>query len=81
MGHRVSGGHVPDDHLINALGDGLVHSHAGGGVGLGIEVAQQDPFPGLCQGSGQVNAGGGFADAALLIDNCDDFSHEGTYFP
>ena len=35
----------------------------------------------LGQGGGQIDTGGGLTDTAFLIDDCDDFSHEGTYFP
>ena len=74
------GGNISDDHLIDSLGNGFVHAHAGGGVGLRIKVAQQNPFASLCQRGGEVDAGGCLSNTALLVDNGDDSSHRGTSF-
>ena len=81
MYHGVPGGDVRDQHFINALGDGLVHAHAGCGIGLGVEVAQQHPFAPFRQGGGQIHAGGSFPNTALLVHDCNGFCHKGTYFP
>ena len=40
-GH-VHGGHIGYQNLVNTLGNGLVHAHAGGGVGLRVKVTQQN---------------------------------------
>ena len=67
--------HAVNEHIVHAVGAGLVHAHAGGGVGLRIEVAQQYPQPLGPQYGGQIYAGGGFAHAALLIHDRNNFSH------
>ena len=72
--------HLADEGVVDPLGHGLVHPHAGGGVGLGVEVAQEDPLSRLGQGGGEVDAGGGLAHAALLVDDRYGSCHEGTYF-
>ena len=65
-----------DQHIIDAVGHGLVHAHAAGGIGLGVKVTQKDPLSRQFQSGGQVDAGGGLAHAALLVYDCNDFSHE-----
>jgi hypothetical protein len=72
---------LADDHVVHPQGHGLVHPHAGGGVGLGVEIAQEDPLPGLPQRGAEVDARGGLAHAALLIDNRNGFRQHGTCFP
>jgi hypothetical protein len=68
-----------DEHVINAARGRLVHTHAGGGVGLRVKVTQQDAIAFLLEGGGQVDTGRRFADAALLIDDCNDFSQKNTH--
>ena len=46
-----------DEHVINAARGRLVHTHAGGGVGLRVKVTQQDAIAFLLEGGGQVDAG------------------------
>ena len=75
------GGDLTDQHIVDSLGDSLVHSHAGRGIGLGIKVAEQYPFSVFGEGGGEVDTGGGLADSALLVDNGDNLCHGGTYFP
>ena len=90
-GQRLVGGkHVPvvcgdyaaagigpiDEHVVDIWGGGvLVHSHTRGGVGLGVEVAQQYPLSQRGQGGGEVDGGSGLAHASLLIDDSDDLGH------
>ena len=83
----VGGEHVPvlggdhrflrlrsvDENVVHVGGGGvLVHPHARGGVGLGIEVAQQGALPNGPQGRGDVDGGGGLAHPALLVDDGND---------
>lgn len=49
--------------------------HAGGGVGLGVKVAQKHPLPQVFQGRSQVDTGGGLPNAAFLIHDRHDFRH------
>ena len=65
-----------DGHIVGGIFDfPLVHAQAGGGVGLGVKVAEQNLFSQLRQSRRQVHRGGGFAHTALLVDNGYDFSH------
>ena len=64
-----------DEHVVHAVRDGLVDAHAGGRVGLRVEVAQEHPASLLLQRGGQVHAGRGLADAALLVYDCNNFGH------
>ena len=34
----------------------------------------------LMEGGGEIDTGGGLAHATLLVDDCDDFGHEGSPF-
>ena len=81
----VSGGDDPlfrldavDQHIVDAQRKTFVDAHAGGRVGLGIKVAQQDPAALFLQGGSQVDAGGGFSYAAFLIHDCNNFCHRDT---
>ena len=67
--------HAVDEHVIHAVGHGFVHPHAGGGVGLGVKVAQKHPLPQVFQGRSQVDTGGGLPNAAFLIHDRHDFRH------
>src|SRR5260221_463575 len=53
----------------------LVDAAAHGGVALRIEVHQQHATPGLGERRSQIDAGGGFADAALLVHHRENLSH------
>ena len=74
-----NGGHgvrAVDDHIVYGLLDAaLVYAETGSGICLGVEVHQKDLQPQVMEGSGQIDGCGGFANAALLIDNCNDLSH------
>ena len=52
-----------------------LHAEAGGGVGLGVAIDQEDfeAFEG--QGGAEIDGGGGFAHATLLIHDPDNFPH------
>ena len=86
----VGGDHVPvlggadrllgvgsvDEDVVYVGGCGvLVHTHAGRGVGLGVEVTQQHPLAQRRQGGGEVYRSGGLAHAAFLIHDGDNFGH------
>ena len=67
---------VIDQHIINVGRSGVfIHAHAGGGVGLGVKVTQQHPLAQLLQGSGEIDGGGSFTHAALLVDDGNDSCH------
>ena len=65
-----------DDNVVDGVLDvALVHAQSGRSVGLGIEIHQQDLQSQIMECSRQIDCGGGFAHAALLIDHCDYFAH------
>ena len=76
-GYGASIGDVASDIMqeFSAVGHGFVHPHAGGGVGLGVKVAQKHPLPQVFQGRSQVDTGGGLPNAAFLIHDRHDFRH------
>ena len=50
-------------------------AEAGGGVGLGIAIDEED-FEALeRQAGGQIDGGCGFADSSLLVDETEDLAH------
>ena len=74
--HRLLGGGLADKHLIaGVLCLALIHAQSGGGIGLGIKIADQHPKPSLRQCSCQIDSGGGFPHAAFLIHHCYDDTH------
>ena len=74
--HRILQGHLVDGNVIGGIFDfPFVQAHAGGGVGLWVEVAQQHLQPQLMEGSRQVHGGGSFSHAALLVDHRYDLTH------
>ena len=76
--HPLGGFHAVDEDVVDPLGQGFVHAHAGGGVGLWVKVTQQHPQALFLQGGGEIDAGGSLAYAALLIDDRYDFCHRDT---
>lgn len=56
---------------VNGAALDLVETDAGRGVGLGIKVNEEDPQPHRRKAGRQVDGGGGFADATLLVGNGD----------
>ena len=72
--HHVLHLHAAHQHLIDAL---FLHRHAqaGGGVALGIQVDNQHPLAHIRHEGRQVDRRGGFAHAALLIDDCNGLCH------
>ena len=53
----------------------LVNAEAGGRVCLGVKVANQHPQPQVAKRGSQVDSGGGFPHAALLIHDCNNGTH------
>ena len=56
---------------------GTREAEAAGGVGLGVAVDEEggDAFEG--EGGGEIDGGGGFADATFLVDDGDDAGGDG----
>jgi hypothetical protein len=50
-------------------------SEAGGTIGLGIAIHQEDLETLQCQACSQVDRGCGFANSALLVDNSEYLAH------
>ena len=48
-------------------------AQAGGGVGLGIAIYKGDPNLSRSERGSEVDGGGGLADSAFLIGDCDGF--------
>jgi hypothetical protein len=64
--------HVVDRELELALVDARAH----GGIALRVEVDHQHALAHLGQAGGQVDGGGGLADAALLVGDAKDLGHQ-----
>ena len=66
---------VVDEHVVDRVfALALVQSQTGCGICLRVKVAQKNAQSQIVQSGGQINGGGGFSHAALLI-------HHGNYFP
>src|SRR5690606_19747299 len=48
------------------------HADGGGGVGLGVKIDQKSGDFFLGETGGEVDGGGGLADAALLVGDCEN---------
>src|SRR5690606_948895 len=73
---RVLGVQLLEQHVAGGrVQVALVDAAAHGGVALGVEIDQQHPLGRGGQRGGQVDCGGGLADAALLVGNGDDAGH------
>ena len=66
---------IEQDFVGAARDGGLVHAEAGGGVGLRVEVHDEDALAELRQIRAEVDGSGGFTHAAFLIDESVDASH------
>ena len=76
MDDGILGRYIVDDHIIDRMLDlTLVHAQTGAGVGLRIEITQQDPDTKVMERGGQVHGGGGLTHSALLVHNGDRFCH------
>ena len=66
-------GDAVGEDAVGGDGDGVgVDAHVGSEVGLGVEVDEEDFFAGVGEGGAEVGGGGGFADAAFLVEEGDD---------
>ena len=72
-GSVVAGGERVVDGA--AVGGAALHAEARRQVGLRVEVDEEDALVGEGEGGGEVDGGGGLADAALLVRDCDDLAH------
>src|SRR5690606_24960771 len=71
---------VAHQHIVDRRLQGrLVHTAAAGGVALGIEVDQQHLALGGDQRGGEVDAGGGLGDPALLVGDGKYLAHAVTF--
>lgn len=78
---RIGRQEIEQDFVGAARDGGLVHAEAGGGVGLRVEVHDEDALAELRQVRAEVDGSGGFAHAAFLIDEGVDASHFDFRFP
>ena len=63
-------------HVVHTVGElALVHVRAHRCVALRIHIHQQHALPQGRQSGCQVHAGGGFANAAFLVGNAENFGH------
>ena len=60
--------------LIGAAAFGFFQTEPAGGIGLGIEVKEENAFAGGGETGREVDGAGGFAHAPFLIGNRDDSS-------
>ena len=82
LADRLCGGRLADEHLIGAvlhapLGDAVT----GGGVALGVQIHDEHLFAQSRHAGGQVDGGGGLADAAFLVCDCYNFCHAHFFLP
>ena len=65
---------LAEQRLVAACALGLLQAQTAGGVGLRVEVEQQHALPHCGEAGGEVDGGGGFPHAALLVGDRDDGS-------
>ena len=65
-----------DQHVVHRQRKlAFVHARAHGGIALGVQVHHQHTLADLGQAGRQVHRRGGFANAALLVGNTENFGH------
>ena len=62
-------GALTEQSLVAACALGLLQAQPAGGVGLRIEVEQKHALPHGGEAGGEIDGGGGFPNAALLVGN------------
>jgi hypothetical protein len=73
-----AGGGVAEEEIVDGeAGFVAGEAEAAGGVGLGIDVEQEDGDAFEGYGGGEVDGCGGFADSTLLVDDGDDLTAGG----
>ena len=75
MYHAGLGRNGADQHIVGVRAAAFGHAHAGTRVALRITVDQQNTFSERVERGTEVHTGGRFADAALLICQCQYFCH------
>ena len=68
-------------HAIGAGAFGFFQTQSAGGVGLRVQVEEQDPAAHRGDASGQVDRGGGLAYATFLVGDRDDFGWHAASLP
>ena len=58
---------LAEKHGVEAFSRDMLQAETAGGVGLGIQVDEEDSPPGFSGPGGQVDGGGGLAHASFLI--------------
>jgi hypothetical protein len=67
------------DHCgVKAATGGLLKAEGAGGVCLRVEVEQENRMPRFSDGGGEIDRGGGFTHAPLLVGDGDDLGLHGT---
>ena len=61
------------ENAIRAGAFNLFQAGATGGIGLRVEVEEQDPLAERGEAGGKVDGGGRFPDSAFLVGDGDDF--------
>lgn len=72
-------GLVVEQNVVDAGAGGFFHAEATGGVGLGVQINQQDLLAALGEAGGQIDGGGGFADSAFLVGDGNDGCGHGRF--
>ena len=72
----------PAHHRV-VHGIALIHpaAQAAGCISLRIQIRHQYFFPGFRQRGGKIDGGGRLPDAALLVCDCNDLTHEYSFGP
>ena len=64
---------LAEQHLIGAGAFNFFHADAAGGVGLRVEIEQQNVFPDGSEAGGEIDSSGGFSHTTFLVGDGDDF--------
>lgn len=74
---QVEGAGLPQEDGVETFSGHVLQAQAAGGVGLRIEINEEDATAREGGAGGEVDGGGGFPDASLLIDNGNDAHNQG----
>ena len=75
MADAVFNRRLADQYVINVRGSVFLYAHPGAGVALRVAVHKEDAQTEGTQRRAEVDAAGGFTDAALLIGESDYLCH------
>ena len=70
-------GALAEEGAVGAGADGFFQAQAAGGVGLGVQVHEQNTAAQLGQASREVDRRGGLSNAAFLVGDRNDFRRHG----